>query len=269
MLRATLWSKPSFGMTVIVVLALLPRLIVNVFGVAVRLKFPSGVTVSEIVVLAVSPTDVPVMVTAAVPFFAVELALNVTMLDDVVGFALNDAVTPFGSPETANETFPENSFSGVTLTVLVPLPTPCLIVTAAGAAESVNAGFPVVTVRLSVVLLVNLPDVPMIVNVAVAGEAVALTANVSVLFEVAGLGLNAAVTPLGSPDTFKVTFPLNPPCGIMAIALVPLLPWMMVNALGAAAANVKPGVGSGQLFTRLAAFIVPIPVAKSQPVVVT
>ena len=42
---------------------------------------------------------------------------------------------------------------------------------------------------------------------------------------------------------------------------------MMVNALGVATRE-KFGVGSGQLFTRLATFIVPIPVAKSQPVVV-
>ena len=113
-------------MTLIVAFALSPRSIVNVFGVAFRVKVPSGVTVSEIVVLAAGPTDVPVMVNVAVPVFAVELALNVTTLDDVVGFVLNDAVTPFGSPETANETLPENPFSGVMLTVLVPLPTPCL-----------------------------------------------------------------------------------------------------------------------------------------------
>jgi hypothetical protein len=177
-------------MTEIVTLALLPRSIVNVFGVAFRLKFPSGVTVSEIVALAVTVSDVPVIVTVAGPFFAVELAVNVTMLDDVVGFVLNDAVTPFGSPETANETFPENPFIGVTLTVLVPLPTPCMIVTAVGVAESVNAGFPAVTVRLSVVLLVNSPDVPVIVRVAVAGAAVALTVKASVLLVVAGFGLN-------------------------------------------------------------------------------
>ena len=224
MLRATFWSKPSLGTTVIVALALLPRSIVNVFGAAFRVKFPSGVTVSETVVLAASPIDVPVMVTVAVPFFAVKLAVNVTIVADVVGFVLNDAVTPFGSPETANETSPENPFSGATLTVLVPLPTPCMIVTAVGAAESVNAGFPTVTVRLSVVLLVNLPDVPVIVRVAAAGAAVALTVNVSVLLVVAGFELNTAVTPLGRPDTFRLTFPLKPPCGMMAIALVALLP---------------------------------------------
>ena len=206
------------------------------------------------------------MVTVAGPFFAVELAVNVTTLDDAVGFVPNDAVTPFGSPETVNETFPENPFSGVTLTVLLPLPTPCWIVTVDGVVESLKVGFPAVTVRSSVVLLVNLPDVPVIVRVAVAGAAVAFTVEVRVLFVVAGFGLNAAVTPLGSPVTFRFTFPLKPPCGMMAIALVALLPWMIVNAVGVAA-RVKPGVGSGQLFTRFAAFTEPIPVGKSQPTV--
>ena len=169
---------------------LLPRSIVNVFGVAVRLKFPSGVTVSESVVLAASAPDVPLMVTVAVPFFAVSLAMKVTTLDDVVGFVLNDAVTPFGSPETASETSPENPFSGVTLTVLVPLPAPCTIATDAGAAESANAGFPAVIVRFKLVELVRELDVPLIVRVAVVGAAVALTVKVSVLFVVAGFGLN-------------------------------------------------------------------------------
>ena len=123
--------------------------------------------------LATNPTDVPVMVTVAGPFFAVELAVNVTTLDDAVGFVPNDAVTPFGSPETVNETFPENPFSGVTLTVPLPLPTPCWIVTVDGVVENLKVGFPTVTVRFSVVVFVNLPDVPVIVRVAVAGAAVA------------------------------------------------------------------------------------------------
>lgn len=266
--RGTLWSNPSFGTTVMVLVPLLPRAMVKVFGVALRLKVPSGFTVSEMVVEAVALPEAPLIVTVAVPFLAVSAAVNVTVVDDVAGFVLKDAVTPLGNPEAEKATVPVNPFSGVMLIVLAPLPAPCTIATPPGAEERVKAGFPTVTVRLSVVVFVNAPDVPVIVKVAAAGAAVALTVKVSVLLVVAGFGLNAAATPFGSPDTVRVTFPLKPPWGMMAIALVPLLPWMIDNAPGVAA-RVKPGAGAGQLLTRLAAFTVPIPVAKSQPVVAT
>jgi hypothetical protein len=74
---------------------------------------------------------------------------------------------------------------------------------------------------LSVVVSVRLPDVPVIVSVAVPVAAVALAVNVSVLLLVAGLGLNAAVTPLGKPDAERVTLPLKPFAGVMLIALAP------------------------------------------------
>ena len=51
------------------------------------------------------------------------------------------------------------------------------------------------------------------------------------------------------------------------MALFPVLPTMMVNEVGLATSE-KLGAGSGQLFTRFAALRVPMPVAKSQPVVV-
>ena len=81
-----------------------------------------------------------------------------------------------------------------------------------------------VTVRLIVVVSVKLPDVPVIVTVAVPVAAVALAVKVSVLVDVAGFGLNAAVTPLGKPDAVRVTFPLKPFDGVMVIVLVPWLP---------------------------------------------
>src|ERR1035438_2756053 len=100
---------------VTVLVPLLLRAIVRVFGEADRLKFPSGLTVSVIVVVALRLPEVPVMVTVAVPVFAVWLAVKVTTLDEAAGFPLKDAVTPFGSPEAARVTFPENPFSGVML----------------------------------------------------------------------------------------------------------------------------------------------------------
>ncbi len=81
---------------------------------------------------------------------------------------------------------------------------------------------------------VRLPDVPVIVIVAVPGVAAALAVNVSVLDVVVGFGLKAAVTPLGRPDAARLTLPLNPFAGFTVIVLVPLLPCTTLNVLGVA-----------------------------------
>ena len=59
--------------------------------------------------------------------------------------------------------------------------------------------------------------------------AVALAVSVSVLVEVVGFGLNAAVTPLGKPDAERVTLPLKPFTGAIVIVLAPLLPCVTVT----------------------------------------
>lgn len=81
-----------------------------------------------------------------------------------------------------------------------------------------------VTVRLTEVVCVKLPDTPVMVTVDVPVVAVALAVNVSVLDEVVGFGLNAAVTPLGNPVALKVTLPEKPLTGTTAMLLVPVLP---------------------------------------------
>jgi len=68
--------------------------------------------------------EVPVIVTVDIPVAAVLLAVSVKVLIalvGVVGFVLNDAVTPFGRPDTAKVTFPAKAFWGATVMVLEPL----------------------------------------------------------------------------------------------------------------------------------------------------
>jgi len=98
------------------------------------------------------------------------------------------------------------------------------------------------TVRESVVLLVKLPDTPVIITVAVPVAAVLLAVSVSVLVLVALAGLNEALTPLGRPEADKLTLPLNPFCGITVTLLVPLAPCVTVTPLGEAERE-KFGVG--------------------------
>ncbi len=60
------------------------------------------------------------------------------------------------------------------------------------------------------VVFVKLPEVPVMVTVAVPVIAVPLAVSVNVLVLVVPLGLNDAVTPLGRPDADKLTLPLKP-----------------------------------------------------------
>jgi hypothetical protein len=87
-------------------------------------------------------------------------------------------------------------------------------------------------VRAIVVKFDKLPDVPVMVTVAVPVVAVLLAVNVNVLVVVAGFVLNDAVTPLGRPDADKVTLPLKPFCGVTVIVLVPAVPCVIVKLLG-------------------------------------
>jgi hypothetical protein len=80
------------------------------------------------------------------------------------------------------------------------------------------------TVRLSVLVCVKLPDVPVTVTVVAPVVAELFALSVNVLAVVAGLGLNDAVTPLGSVEvTARLTLPLKPFVGLIAIVLVLVL----------------------------------------------
>lgn len=215
-LRVTSWSKPSAGTTVIVVVPLLPCATVLGLGEAVSLKFPSARTVSAKVVVAVRPSDVPVIFMVAVPSVAVALTVNVSVLLLKAGFGLNPAVTPLGKPEAERVT---RFFSGLMMIVLVPV-SPCTTLNWLGEAANVRPGF---TVSFAVVVLVKLPETPVMVSVTVPVAAVAFAVRVRVLVAVAGFGLNEAVTPFGRPAAERVTLPENPCNGVTEI---PPVPWL-------------------------------------------
>jgi len=114
--------------------------------------------------------------------------------------------------------------------VLVPL-APCVTITLPGDAERPKLGR-TVTARAIVVIWDKLPDVPIMVTVAVPVVAALLAVSVKVLLAVAGFGLKDAVTPLGRPDTDKLTLLLKPLNGVTVTVLVPLVPWATVRLLG-------------------------------------
>ena len=86
--------------------------------------------------------------------------------------------------------------------------------------------------RESVVICDNPPDAPETVTVTVPVGAVPLAVSVNVLVPAVLLGLNDAVTPLGRPDTDKLTLLLNPFSGVTVMVLAPLFPWVIVKLLG-------------------------------------
>jgi hypothetical protein len=99
--------------------------------------------------------------------------------------------------------------------------------------------------------------VPVTVTVTVPVVAVLLAASVNVLVPVVLLGLNDAVTPLGTPDADRLTLPVNPFCGVAVIVLVPLLPRVMATLLGDAE---KLKSGCAAAFTvRVAGLLVTLP----------
>ena len=133
--------KPPESVTVMVLLPLVPCFTVRLEGEAESEKLGVAVafTVSEMVVVCVRLPDVPVMVTVDVPVVAVELALKVTALVEVVGLVPKLAVTPEGRPEADKVTLPVNPPEGVTVIVLLPLE-PCVTVKLVGEAESEKLG---------------------------------------------------------------------------------------------------------------------------------
>ena len=88
------------------------------------------------------------------------------------------------------------------------------------------------TVSETVVAVVNWPAVPVMVTLLVPKDAVPLAVNVNVLVFAVLVGLNDAVTPLGSPEADKLTLPLKPFRGTTVIVLVPLPPWVTLTLAG-------------------------------------
>jgi hypothetical protein len=108
----------------------------TLLGDAESEKFAPPLTINEIVVLLDKLPDIPVTVTVTVPIVAVPLAVNVSVLEAIAGFGLNDAVTPLGRPEADKLTLLLKPFCGITVIVLVPL-VPCAMLKLFGEAKRV------------------------------------------------------------------------------------------------------------------------------------
>lgn len=125
--------------------------------------------VSEMLELAVSEPDVPVIVSVDVPGTAVLLAVKVSTLEPVVGLVPNEAVTPVGNPDAANVTLPVNP--PVPLTVIASVvPPPGVTASVEVAGAMVKPGLLVVVpvmVSATVTEWLTVPSVPVMVTLLV------------------------------------------------------------------------------------------------------
>jgi hypothetical protein len=96
-----------------------------------------------------------------------------------------------------------------------------------------------VTVSVTLVVAVVLPEVPVIVTVDVPTVAVLLAVKVTTLLPAVGLVAKEAVTPLGSPDAASVTLPAKPPVSVTAIVSVAVPP-SAADTVDAEGVSVKP-----------------------------
>lgn len=87
-----------------------------------------------------------------------------------------------------------------------------------------------------------------------------VTAVVAVGLRVADDGLKLQVAPLGRPEQAKVTVPLKPFLAVIVALIVPESPGAATGTVGSAELRAK---AESKLLIRLAALMVPRPVAAS------
>jgi hypothetical protein len=173
--------------------------------------------------------EVAVTVTVAVPAVTEGLAASVRVLVPVVLAGLKDAVTPFGRPDAARLTLLLKPLWGPTVMVLAPL---LPRATARLLGDAVRLKFGTVITRPIVAVWVSVPEVAVIVIVAVPAVAEGLAVSVRVLVPVVLAGLKDTVTPLGWPDAARLTLPLKPFCGPTVRVLTLLFPCTRLRLLG-------------------------------------
>ncbi len=116
-------AKPFAATMLIVAVLLLPSVRVTADGAGESVKLGGGVTVSAMVVEAVSAPDVPVMVTVTGPPTPADaLAESVRALEPVAPLLAKEAVTPLGRPVAASVTLPVNPFAAMIAIESVALP---------------------------------------------------------------------------------------------------------------------------------------------------
>ena len=221
------------------------------------------------VVGCVTPPDVPAIVMVKVPVAA--RRLTVTVIFDVVlpviEVGLKPKVTLFSWPVA------ESAIVGVplvTCALIVALPDdPLVMVRVFGDALMANTGADAVTVRVTLVVWVAPPPVPVTVMLYVPAATLDATARFNVELPVPGaamdVGVKVGVTPAGYPLADKATAELNPFAAEVLIVTFPDFPCCTETEPGEAE-MLKAGVGGPERAAISAGVGLPQPVTRSKPV---
>jgi len=182
-----------------------------------------------------------------------------------IDVGLKVTVTPVGWPLALKATAELKPPETVVVILEVPL-LPCTTETEVGEAEMVKLGLAgAVTVNVTVVVSVVLPEVPdtVMLYVPVAVDAATVKVIVELPAPVIEVGLKPTVTPVGCPDALKLMAELNPPVTVLVTVDVPELPCTTETEVGEAE-RLKPGAADpASALIRLLPFGLPQPVAKS------
>lgn len=225
--------------------------------------------VSVTVAVWVTPPPVPLMVMVRVPVEA--LLLTVTVIVDVpepgAGIELGLKLTLTRDPwPLADKAMAELKPPEIAV-VIVDLPElPRETLSDVGEALMVKLGFVPVTVSLTVVLAVVLPEVPftVIVYVPTAADDPTVIVMVEPPAPVIEVGLKPTVTPDGCPVAVNAMAPLKPPVTVLVMVEVPAWPCTTETEAGEAE-RLKPGNDElpASALSRADPFGLPQPVAKS------
>ena len=189
---------------------------------------PGAVTATVSERLAVMFPELPLTVNCVVLIAAELVALRVMVPGVLALAAVNDAVTPAGSPEAVSPTGPLKPFCGLTVMVAVPgLPAETLTLLAEGVRVKLGGG---ATVKASGAVAKMLPDFPVTMTVAAPSAAVALAVSVSVTPELDEP--IAAVTPFGVPLAESATAPVKPFVGMIPTVTLRAVPCATVTLDG-------------------------------------
>lgn len=190
--------KVGAAVTVRVVLAVAPRLMLRELGEKARVKLGVAM-VSVTMVVAVTLPEVPVMVMVWVPAAAVDAAVRVrvVLVPTPADAGLKVAVTPLGRPVAVYAMVPLKPLVPAEMMEEVPeLGLEAMLIVEVPAVK-VKPG--TTTLRLMGVLTARTPEVPMMLMVAVAALAVGAAVRVRVVGVpwAVEAGLKVAVTPAG------------------------------------------------------------------------
>jgi len=178
---------------------------------------------------------------------------------------VNVTVWAFPAPESDKVIAELKPPEIVVVIVAVPVP-PLETVTDVGDALMAKLGVALVTFRVTVVVSVVLPEVPitamLYVPVTVVGATVMVMVEVPA--PVIAVGVKPMVTPVGWPLVDNEMEELKPPVTVLVIVEVPDLPCTTETEAGEAE-SLKPGAGEppASELIRAAPFGLPKPVAKS------